>query len=302
MSFNHGMKRFLPSLPALQAFEAAARLLNFTKAADELGMTQGGISRHVIGLEQFLGLRLFERAGSNLILSEIGAVYYEDVVQILARLEEASIDAVRGRRAGDALIIGSTPTLASAWLVPRMRQFVRRFPDIPFELMTVTDSIDLDKSPVDIAIMRGAGQWHGRAIKLFEEELAVVASPELLPPGSPAEFLDFARLPTLQNASRPSLWLTWLRVSGIAHGGTIQGNRFSHSALLLRAAVQGMGLAVIPRHYITTELDDGLLHLPFGAAVRSGEAIWMVNAERKAQKPQLKVFRDWLGQMMTRAG
>ncbi|MBL3674819.1 LysR substrate-binding domain-containing protein [Paracoccus aerius] len=288
------MKRFLPSLPALQAFEAAARLLNFTKAADELGMTQGGVSRHVQGLEQFLGMRLFERIGSNLVLSEIGSSYYEDVVQILARLEEASIDAVRGRRAGDALIIGSTPTLASAWLIPRMREFERRFPDIPFELMTVADTIDLETSPVDVAIMRGAGQWHGRAIKLFEEELAVVASPELLPIGETLSFLDFTQIPSLQNASRPSLWLTWLRVSGIPYSGTIQGNRFSHSALLLRAAIQGMGLAVIPRHYLTAELDDGLLHLPFGGPVRSGEAIWMVNAERKAQKRQLQVFRDWL--------
>lgn len=294
MSFIHSMKRFLPSLPALQAFEAAARLLNFTKAADELGMTQGGVSRHVQGLEQFLGMRLFERIGSNLVLSEIGSSYYEDVVQILARLEEASIDAVRGRRAGDALIIGSTPTLASAWLIPRMREFARRFPDIPFELMTVADTIDIETSPVDVAIMRGAGQWHGRAIKLFEEELAVVASPELLPIGETLSFLDFTQIPSLQNASRPSLWLTWLRVSGIPYSGTIQGNRFSHSALLLRAAIQGMGLAVIPRHYLTTELDDGLLHLPFGGPVRSGEAIWMVNAERKAQKRQLQVFRDWL--------
>ncbi|MFD2816653.1 LysR substrate-binding domain-containing protein [Paracoccus aerius] len=252
------------------------------------------MSRHVQGLEQFLGMRLFERIGSNLVLSEIGSSYYEDVVQILARLEEASIDAVRGRRAGDALIIGSTPTLASAWLIPRMREFERRFPDIPFELMTVADTIDLETSPVDVAIMRGAGQWHGRAIKLFEEELAVVASPELLPIGETLSFLDFTQIPSLQNASRPSLWLTWLRVSGIPYSGTIQGNRFSHSALLLRAAIQGMGLAVIPRHYLTAELDDGLLHLPFGGPVRSGEAIWMVNAERKAQKRQLQVFRDWL--------
>lgn len=179
-------KRFLPSLSALQAFEAAARLLNFTKAADELGMTQSGVSRHVHGLEQFLNLRLFERIGSHLVLTEVGLTYYEDVVQVLARLEEASIDAVRGRRGGDWLVIASTPTLAWSWLVPRMRGFAERHPDIPFELATVGDDLDLEASSVDIAIMRGSGQWHARARKLFDEELASGRQPGFDRPGSKA--------------------------------------------------------------------------------------------------------------------
>lgn len=289
-------KRFLPSLSALQAFEAAARLLNFTKAADELGMTQSGVSRHINGLESFLNLVLFERAGSHLALTETGSSYYEDVVQVLARLEEASIDAVRGRRAGEWLIVGSTPTLASTWLVPRMRGFSRHHPDIPFELATIEDDGDTETRPVDIALLRGAGQWHGRADKLFDEELAVVASPDLLPPGSDIDLLDFDTVPSLQNASRPSLWLTWLRISGMPYRGTIRGNRFSHSALLIQAAVQGMGIAVVPKHYIGAELQSGALHLPFGDPIRSGEAIWLVNPEGKTQKRNIQILRDWLTQ------
>ncbi|MCH2488061.1 MAG: LysR substrate-binding domain-containing protein [Paracoccus sp. (in: a-proteobacteria)] len=287
-------QRFLPSLPALQAFEAAARLLNFTKAADELGMTQSGVSRHVNGLEQFLNLKLFARAGSHLVLTRIGAAYYEDVVQILARLEEASIDAVRGRRSGDYIIIGSTPTLASTWLIPRMRAFGQRYPKIPFELRTIDEAVDVESSSIDIAIMRGSGQWHGRATKLFEEELAVVASPKLLRPDDVPSTLDFSQIASLQNASRPSLWLTWLRISGMPYTGEIQGNRFSHSALLLQAAVQGMGIAVIPRHYITTEMSSGSLYLPFGNPSRSGEAIWMVSSESKNHDGNLLILKDWL--------
>lgn len=287
-------KRFVPSLPALQAFEAAARLLNFTKAADELGMTQSGISRHVLGLEQFLNLRLFERAGSHLVLTQIGSSYYEDVVQILARLEEASIDAVRGLRSGEWLTIGSTATLASRWLIPKMRDFAARHREIPFELVTIDDRTGIEATGVDVAIMRGSGQWKGRADNLFDEELAVVASPQLIAPGARLTTLDFDQIPTLQNASRPSLWLTWLRISGTAYTGKIRGNRFANSAQLLQAAVHGMGLAVVPRHYITTELDDRTLHLPFGDPVRSGEAIWMVSAEGRREDRRLQIFRNWL--------
>ncbi|MCJ8140999.1 LysR substrate-binding domain-containing protein [Falsirhodobacter halotolerans] len=287
-------RRLLPSLPALQAFEAAARLLNFTKAADELGMTQSGVSRHVQGLESFLNLALFERAGSHLALTEIGRSYYEDVVQILARLEEASIDAVRGRRANEWLLVGSTPTLASTWLLPRMRDFCRNHGDIPFELTMLTEDQDVDARAVDIAIMRGAGQWRGRAHKLFDEELVVVASPNLLPPGTPRDMLDFDAIPSLQNASRPSLWLTWLRISGTRHRGTIRGNRFSHSALLIEAAILGLGIAVVPLHYVTSELADRSLHLPFGPPIRSGEAIWLLNPEGKGLKRNMQVLRDWL--------
>lgn len=288
------MRRFIPSLPALQAFEAAARHLNFTRAADELGMTQSGVSRHINGLEQFLGLRLFERAGSHLVLSDVGASYYEDVLQSLSRLEEVSIDAVRGRRADSALMIGSTPTLGATWLVPLMQRFAAQHPEIPFELTTIDDSEDIETSRVDIAIMRGAGQWHGRAHRLFGEELVVVSSPALLTVRDAPEELDFRAIPALQNASRPSLWLTWLRLSGVTHQGAIQGNRFSHSALMIEAALHGMGLAVVPALYVARDLASGSLVTPFGPPVRSGEAFWMVIAERKTQKRQIQTFRTWM--------
>lgn len=289
------MRRFLPSLSALQAFEASARHLNFTRAAEDLFVTQSGISRQITNLEQFLGVRLFERSGSRLVLTDAGSKYVQDVVHMLNRLEEASIDLVRGRKADASLMIGANPTFVSRWLAPRLEHFVQQAPEIPVEVNPIQADIDFKTCRFDIAIMRGAGAWSdARALELFAEELVVVASPRLIALGEKLDQLDFSRIPTLQNVSRPSLWLQWLRASGCVGTGLIQGVRFSQSEMLISAAVSGLGLAVVPLHYVERELQRGELHMPFGAPVRSGESYWVVSPERKSQKQHAVLFRDWL--------
>jgi len=291
------MRRFLPSLSSLQAFEASARHLNFTRAAEDLFVTQSGISRQITNLEQFLGMRLFERSGSRLVLTEAGSKYLQDVVQMLNRLEEASIDLVRGRKADASLMIGANPTFVSRWLAPRLENFVRLAPHVPVEVNPVEADVDFKTCRFDITIMRGTGTWNeARALELFAEELVVVASPKLIARGERRDQLDFTQIPTLQNASRPSLWLQWLRASGCVGKGLIQGVRFSQSEMLISAAVSGLGLAVVPLHYVERELQRGELHMPFGPPVRSGDSYWVVSPERKSQKPHALLFRDWLMQ------
>lgn len=289
------MRRFIPSLSALQAFEASARHLSFTRAAEDLFVTQSGISRQITNLEQFLGVRLFERSGSRLVLTDAGSKYFQDVVQTLNRLEEVSIDLVRGRKADASLMIGANPTFVSRWLAPRLENFVQMAPQVPVEVNPIQADVDFKTCRFDVAIMRGAGAWsEARALELFAEELVVVASPRLIPLGEKRQHLDFSQIPTLQNASRPSLWLQWLRASGCASTGLIQGVRFSQSEMLISAAVSGLGLAVVPIHYVERELQRGELHLPFGDPVRSGDSYWIVSPERKSQQPQAVLFRDWL--------
>jgi DNA-binding transcriptional LysR family regulator len=293
----NAMRRFLPSLSALQALEASARHLNFTRAAEDLSVTQSGVSRQITNLEQFLGTRLFERSGSRLILTDAGSKYVQDVVPMLNRLEEVSIDLVRGRKADASLMIGANPTFVSRWLAPRLEHFVRQAPEIPVEVNPIEADIDFKTCRFDITIMRGTGAWtEARAQELFAEELVVVASPKLIPLGETRTQLDFSKIPTLQNASRPSLWLQWLRASGCAGTGLIQGVRFSQSEMLISAAVSGLGLAVIPIHYVERELQRGELHMPFGKPVRSGESYWVVSPERKSRKQHALLFRDWLMQ------
>ncbi len=289
------MRRFVPSLAALQAFEAAARHTSFTRAAEDLAITQSGVSRQVGNLEAFLGVRLFERIGSRLILTDAGSTYLRSISRALDRIEEASIDCVRGRTLADALIVATHPTLASRWLAPRLEGFLRLAPDVVVEVVTTTGDIDFDTTRIDVALLRGAGSWrHAQAQELFREELAVVAAPRLVPVGAPLPHLDFARLPTLQNAGRPDLWLTWLRCSGVAHSGAIRGPRLPQSEMLISAAVSGLGLAVVPVQYVEAELARGDLWLPFGAPVASSDSYWIVHAERRASGEAGQQFRAWL--------
>lgn len=289
------MRRYMPSLSALHAFEAAARYMNFTRAADDLGLTQSGISRQIRNLEEFLGTKLFHRSGSRLVLTETGANYYHNLALTLDRLEEISIDAVRGRSVDSLLMIGTPPTFASRWLPERLGSFISTYPDIPIEITPVTPTVDFETTRLDIVILRGAGSWlHARSIELFPEMLAVVASPALIPLGAKLDPLQFAGFPLLQNAGRPSLWLNWLRLTDLSYSGRIQGTRFAHHEMIINAAIHGLGLAVVPTCYIRQELANGQLHMPFGEPVRSDDSYYVIYPERKSHNPNMIVFRDWL--------
>jgi LysR family transcriptional regulator, glycine cleavage system transcriptional activator len=289
------MRRFIPSLSALQAFEASARHHHFTRAGAEIGMTQSGVSRQIGNLEAFLGVRLFERIGSRLALTTIGQRYFVEIVHCLDRLEEISIDAVRGRSAATSLKIGASQTMAAKWLAPRLGAFLAERSDVPIEIASLDDETALGDKPIDLAILRGYGAWPDtRSAHLFDEEIVVVASPRLVPPGTRLSALDFAAYPTLQNAGRPSLWLSWLGAVGVDHSGTIQGVRFANSLVLVEAVVADVGIAVVPRHFVARELREGSLHTPFGPPVRSGEAYWLVHPENEALDEPAAAFRNWL--------
>lgn len=269
--------------------------MNFTKAAEDLGLTQSGISRQIRNLEEFLGVTLFHRSGPRLVLTEVGATYYRDLALALDKLQEISIDAVRGRSIDSSLMIGTHHTLASRWLPARLGSFIAAHPEIPIEVSPALPTTDFDTTRFDITILRGGGTWlHTRSIELFAEKLAVVASPDLIAAGEKLDPLEFARFPMLQNASRPSLWLHWLRMAGLSYSGRIQGNRFAHNDMLINAAVHGIGIAVIPVCYIERELACGELHMPFGDAIRSGDSFYAIYPERKAHQPNVILFRDWL--------
>lgn len=259
-------------------------------------LTQSGISRQVNNLETLLGVRLFERTGSRLVLTDAGRNYAEEVRHSLDQLEEISIDAVRGRKANMSLMLAAPVTFASRWLVPRLPQFVALNPEVPVEIVELRSGAQPDLNTLDIAIMRGVDAWREtRALPLFRERLAVVGSPELVGAlGDLLKELDFRKIPTLQNASRPSLWLAWLRASGQTYEGAIQGMRFPQNEMLIRAAMTGLGLAVVPIHYITQELSEGSLVMPFGDPVPSSETFWVSIPEARAHRQELLRARDWL--------
>ncbi|MGH6861172.1 MAG: LysR substrate-binding domain-containing protein, partial [Phyllobacterium sp.] len=231
----------------------------------------------------------------RLVLTESGVSYFRDISQILDNLQEVSIDVVRGRKASTSLLVGTHPTFASRWLAPRLRSFIAANPDIPLEITQTSPDVDFSTSRVDIFVLRGIGSWIGaRSYELYREKLAVVASPRMIALGAKLDQTEFSNYPLLQNANRPSMWLHWLRLIGINYRGTITGPRFSHSGMMINAAVAGLGLAIVPVRYIELELARGDLHMPFGEPIPSGESNFIVYPERKSHRKNLIVFRDWL--------
>ncbi|MEI4485093.1 LysR substrate-binding domain-containing protein [Frigidibacter sp. MR17.14] len=289
------MRRFLPSLSALQAFEAAGRHGSFTRAAEDMSITQSGVSRQITNLEGFLGVRLFERIGSRIVLTQAGSSYLADITLLLDQIEQASIDTVRGRKLDDRLMIRTLPAFSSRWLTPRLGGFIDAHPGIMVEIGSTEGELNFEDTDTDVAILRGRGSWRGAiAQELFGERIVAVASPRLIPVGEAPAHLDFGAIRSLQNAGRPDLWLTWLRISGQKHSGAIQGPRLPNSDTLISAAIAGLGIAVVPLAYVEAELARGELWAVFGPPVVTEDSFWVVMPERQSQKASAKVFRSWL--------
>ncbi|NIY79848.1 MAG: LysR family transcriptional regulator [Rhodobacteraceae bacterium] len=289
------MRRFVPSLTALLAFESAARHMNFTKAAEDLAVTQSGISRQISNLESLLGAKLFERVGSRLVLTEVAKSYLNEITSGLNQIEQASVNCVRGQSLEAALMICAHPTLASRWLTPRLQDFLKDRPETILDFVTTAKDINFTETRIDAAILRGRGTWTAtRSQELFREELVVVGAPHVVDTLPSEDVLDFDNIATLQNASRPDLWLTWLRGAGLQHRGAIRGPRFPHSELLISAAKSGLGLAVVPLLYVETELQNKELALAFGGPVPTADSYWLVQPEQRAEIPAAHQFSLWI--------
>ena len=289
------MRRFLPSLTALTAFEAAATYLNFTRAGEDIGLTQSGVSRQVSNLEKLLGVRLFERIGPRLVLTAAGRNYLESITKLLDGLEEVSIDAVRGSRLQDATRIGVQDSFASQWLVPRMAGFMKRFPETQFNMVPTTDDPNFSEENIDIAVLRGRGAWtDAHAYKLFDETMVVVASPALIPKGERLAATRYSDFQKIQNARRPDSWLRWLEAMNMSHEGPIFGPRFAQTTMVIKAAISGLGVAVVPAVMVEDHLRDGQLHCPFGDPVPSGYSYFAVYPMNAGVSKRVLDFRDWI--------
>lgn len=295
LAMGKAMRRFLPSLSALHAFDASVRFLSFTRAAESLGLTQSGVSRQIQNLEQFIGLKLFERAGPKLVLTDDGRRYYDDVSRILATLEEATIDAVRGSKARGLLKIGIPPTLMRRWAPSVLARFSKANRECFYEVVPCKHAIDWETSEIDVAIVRGHGNWQNvRSQFLMDETMVVVGAPEVLQKGSlssDAELLDY---PLIQNSSRSSLWLQWLRGADIHLNKRIIGPRLPTMDMIIESAVHGLGLAVVPKIFVRQELASGQLMMALTREQSSGENFYFCISQRNAAAKNVTLFRDWL--------
>ena len=289
------MRRKIPSTVALVAFESAARHQSFTKAADELALTQSAVCRQIAGLEEFLGIELFRRSRRGVKLTEAGLAYSRKVAAQLDAVERDTLAAM-GRQGAVAIELAVVPTFATQWLVPRLKAFQQLHPEVTVHLTNRTRPFLFADTSFDAAIYFGDGEWSGtEAHYLMPEEPLPVCSPELLAGRMALGAAELAELPLLQQSTRPYAWRQWFAAQGLSVPHDLGGPRYELFSMLAQAAAHGMGVALIPPFLIQRELADGRLVPAHPAALHSSDrAYYLMIPERKAESAALRAFRDWL--------
>ncbi len=290
--------RSLPSLPALRALVAVARLGSFRRAGEELLITQSAVSHHIRVLETALGLRLFDRHPRSISLTPAGARYVERVAAAFAMIEDATAEVLAGHDR-QRLVLSLLPSFAATWLLPRLQRFRSDHPAIDLVLDPTLRLVDLAAGEADLAIRYGDGNWQGCvAERLMDEQLAPVASPSLAQclRQDPADLINHVWLETQSNSD----WRLWSEAAGM------DGARAQHLALadyniVLQAAMDGQGIAMGRLRQIASRLESGVLVLASDLVVTSpAVGHWLLKPARRALSPAGEQLADWLRQEAAR--
>lgn len=279
---------YLP-LNALRAFEVSARHLSFTRAAEELSVTQTAVSMQVKNLEQRLGVTLFRRLPRGLALTDEGLALLPVVAQSFGRIADVLAQFEDGRRR-EVLTVGVVGTFAVGWLMPRLREFQQQHPFVDLRLLTNNNRVDLAGEGLDYAIRFGDGAWHGtEAERLFEAPLAPMCAPEIAarlrtPSDLAAE--------TLLRSYRSDEWHRWFAAAA-APCPPLRGFVFDSSLALAEAAAQEAGVALLPGMMFERELRQGRLVCPFEQRIVLG-AYWLTRLKSRPQTAAMAAFRTWL--------
>jgi LysR family glycine cleavage system transcriptional activator len=281
-------------LTTLPAFDAAARHLSFTKAAAELHVTHGAISRAIRNLEEHLGTRLFDRATRSVQLTAAGAAYAAAIGATLDRIGAATLIATAARSSG-VLNVSTSDGFAGRWLVPRLHRFHREHPAIDVRLSTSGKLTDFLRDGIDIAIRYGAGGYEGVASELLaEEDVSPVCSPELLKGKHPLRSPRDLRYHRLIHDNFRINWAMWLERAGLNDIDAARGVTFESAAYAVEAAVRGQGVLLGRSALVSADLSAGRLVRPFDLALKSRWKYYVVYPEGSLHHRKVKEFRDWL--------
>jgi LysR family glycine cleavage system transcriptional activator len=288
------MRRSLPPLNALRSFDAAARHQSFTRAADELCVTQGAVSHQVKALEAELGLKLFNRERQGLMITEAGRDYLAIVQDAFDRLALGTDRLLERQRSG-VITVSTSPDFAAKWLVGRLGRFAETYPEIELKVSATMHHVDFAREDVDLAIRHGSGNWLGLdAVNLCAEELFAVCSPALLHSRNGIHKPeDLRQFPLLHLNDRRD-WSRWLVAAGGSSGGMLQGPIFNHASMLIDAAIDGQGVALARTALAAMDLLNGRLVRPFHTALRLSNTYWIVCPKATRALPKIVAFRDWL--------
>jgi LysR family transcriptional regulator, glycine cleavage system transcriptional activator len=285
----------LPPLNPLRAFEAAGRLKSIRKAAEELFVTPGAVSRQVQMLEDHLGTKLFRRDPRAIVLTAAGEQYFSEITQHIEGIHNATLK-LTGSRGRDILKIRSYTTFSMKWLIPRLSDFQSANPTAEVRLTTSLEAVDFEHEDVDGAIRLGDGSWPGYEVdRLVRNELSPVCSPAYREQMNLRTSLDVKRLPLLHSLARPDDWMLWLKAAGIEGIDPYAGPKYTSSVLVHQAALEGQGVALAQRVLVSDDLSSGRLVEPFGPVLDRGDyTYYLIFPRNRARNPAFRKFRAWL--------
>jgi LysR family transcriptional regulator, glycine cleavage system transcriptional activator len=285
-------RRHLPPTGALASFAAAARHGSFSRAGEEVGLTQSAVSRQIALLEDWLQTPLFDRTGRRVALNADGRAYADEITPALDRIRRATAR-LATKRPDNALSIATLPSFGMRWLAPRLPRFTAEHPDLVVNFAAQSDTFDFAEEDFDAAIHFGLPDWPGAAHDfLFRETSIPVCAPAWLAANPLAAPGDLIGKPLLFQTSRKDAWTRWFRLAGVTTP-TVSGPTFEHFLMLAQAAAAGAGAALIPSFLIEPELASGALVSPFDLPLATDDAYYLVSPESGGNEA-LARFRDWV--------
>jgi LysR family transcriptional regulator, glycine cleavage system transcriptional activator len=281
------------NFPLLQAFVAVARTGKMKEAADQLALTPGAVSQRIRQLEEVVGHRLFERMRTGMQLTSLGAEMFASLAEPFSAIEK--VDRNLGVQPSRRVTVTTMPSFAATWLVPRLKTFSRLHPDVEVVVDASKHVVDLRQEPIDLAIRHGLGNYPGlEATWLVAPELIVVASPELLKEGPQLhDATACLAYPLLHRPDRRD-WVLWFEAHGIHTPRSKKGPAFSDDHLVVQAAVDGQGLALVRNIYAKDELCRGRLIKALSLSWPTRFAYYLVATPQALEKTAVRRFRDWV--------
>jgi LysR family glycine cleavage system transcriptional activator len=288
------MPRRMPTLNALKAFEAAARHESFTRAAEELFVTQGAVSHQVKALEAELGLKLFNRERQRLLITEAGRAYLIVIRDAFDRIADGT-ERLLQRQKGGILAVSTSPNFAAKWLVHRLGRFADAHPEIDLTVNASRHHVDFAREDIDVAIRHGDAGTSGLCVtRLCAEEIFPVCSPKLLSSGKAPRTPSDLRRMTLLHVTDRSGWKQWLDFAGAEGVDPSRGPVLNEASMAIDAALDGQGVVLARTALAAWDLIGGRLVRPFALAMPAPYAYWIVYPKVNAKLPKIVAFAKWL--------
>ncbi len=288
------MSRRLPPLISLRVFEAVARHLSFTSAANELHVTQAAVSHQVKKLEKWLGVTLFLRLNRSIKLTKEGEAYAEPLTEAFNALTAAT-EAILKNNGPQSINIATFDSIAANWLAPRIRKFQENHPEVAIKVVTQNSYSDFSSNDIDVEIRYGDGKWaKHHVVKIADEDIFPVCSPKLLGRKRKLKNFEDVKGYGLIHDEMVMEWADWLTAAGVDTANAEKGLRYNHSHIVVQSAIAGEGMALGRGLLVADELENGRLIAPCDLKVRSKFSYYLVCPQEVSDQIWITTFRDWL--------